>query len=569
MAREQGGFLGESRMCNKITLGVGLCLATLFLIASSSFADRVKMKDGRVIEGVVIPQGTGYWVKGADGMTYKLDGADVESVVKGSGAPTTPGAPASTPAAVAPGAVTPGTVKAGAKPTVLLSFVATKSKCSTVDTALAAVTLWQQFVDNAPATSPDLPAAKEELGKWKQLADTSAEKIKGKWIGGDERKQILAKARALQKEADELITQNQTLAAVKKLEESAAIYPNSFETIFSLGYIAMLQHSEDKAMDWFNKALVLQPETPEAMGNIAIIYCTKRNFDKGILLMKKALEIGDRKEIVHNLVTAITLAPDALRRRKDIQEAEQAARLLAGKYDLTGAGDHYLIVPLRKKGGVRGNGGSMWSGTGFLLSPDGLILTNRHVVEGGKTLMVVMQGAGPGGTDIQRSAEVVVIDDMQDLALIRIKPEAGKPYIPITLSPKDSPADGADCTVVGYPMIDRLGGNVKITRGIVSSAAKQSEGPDVMVDAKVNPGNSGGPIVDRFGNVMAIVSMKTIGNEKEDSYGLGISAGMIRRFLVKNDVNLVAGVSTGAALSAEEIAAKVKPSTVCILGTNK
>jgi hypothetical protein len=66
---------------------------------------------------------------------------------------------------------------------------------------------------------------------------------------------------------------------------------------------------------------------------------------------------------------------------------------------------------------------------------------------------------------------------------------------------------------------------------------------------------------------MAIVSMKTLASASEDTYGLGISAGQIRKFLAKNKVNLTPAVASGPGISAEEIAAKVKPATVCILGT--
>ncbi len=186
--------------------------------------------------------------------------------------------------------------------------------------------------------------------------------------------------------------------------------------------------------------------------------------------------------------------------------------------------------------------------------------------------MVVMQGADgatPGETtaNVQRSADVVVIDDQQDLALIRIRPDRAAKLPVVRLAPGDRPADGAECTVMGYPLIDRLGGAVKITRGIVSSSAKEQEGADVMIDAKVNPGNSGGPILDKHGNVMAIVSMKTLSSSDVDTYGLGISAGKIREFLAKNKVVLTPGPASGSPLSAEEIAAKVKPATVCILAT--
>lgn len=542
-----------------LAAAVGLCL--LFAVPPSALGDRVKLKDGRVIEGTVIPQGSGYWVRGTDGQTYKLTKEEVVSIEKGSGTATPGTTPPTTPG-------TPGTP--GAAPKVAVSFNVTKARCNVVESALAAVTLWQQFLDNAPDNHPDLAAAKEEHAKWKALADSGAEKIKGKWIGGDERKAILAKASALQKEADELIAQNQTLQAVKKLEEAANTYPNSFESNFQLAYIYMVQHDEKKAAEWFAKAAAIRPDAPEVLANQGLLHCVKRRFDVGIPLMNKALQKGDNKAIVHNLITAIASAPEVLRRRADIKEAEGAARLLASKYDLTGPGESYLIVPLMKqsRGGRKGaETEAMWSGTGFVVAADGLILTNRHVVEGAKTLMVVLKGHGPGGSDIQRSGEIVVIDDQQDLALVRIKVDAKTPLTIMQLAPADSPGDGAECTVIGFPMIDRLGAAVKITRGIVSSAAKQAEGPDVMIDAKVNPGNSGGPILDRYGNVMAIVSMKTVATNLEDSYGLGISAGMVRRFLAKNSVTLKPGSTDGKTLSAEEIAAKAKPATVCILGT--
>jgi S1-C subfamily serine protease len=218
----------------------------------------------------------------------------------------------------------------------------------------------------------------------------------------------------------------------------------------------------------------------------------------------------------------------------------------------------------------------MWNGTGFLIDETGLILTNRHVVLGragspdkdkeknNKTLMLMLNDK------TQHAAEVVAIDDVQDLALIRVKGvDTSKKKFPfVQLSGTDMPADGAECTVMGFPLMNQFGASVKVTRGIVTSSDMTAdlEAPNVVVDAKVNPGNSGGPILDRFGNVMAVVSMKSRTTSREDSYGLGISSGNVRKFLEKNKVTMTAGPTTGMPLSAEEIAAKVKPATVCILG---
>jgi tetratricopeptide (TPR) repeat protein len=164
--------------------------------------------------------------------------------------------------------------------------------------------------------SPDLPAAKEELAKWQGLADSGAEKIKGKWVGGEERKQILAKASKLKREADELLEKKQTLQALKKLEEAAAAYPNSYEATFQIAFIAMIGHNEQKAQEWLGKAQQLRPDAPEVLGNQALLLCSKGKFDLAIPLMHKALQKGDRKEIVHNLILAISQAPPAVRKRK-------------------------------------------------------------------------------------------------------------------------------------------------------------------------------------------------------------------------------------------------------------
>jgi S1-C subfamily serine protease len=206
-------------------------------------------------------------------------------------------------------------------------------------------------------------------------------------------------------------------------------------------------------------------------------------------------------------------------------------------------------------------GVTAWSGTGFFITEDGLILTNRHVAKGSKTLNVELAS----GEKV--AAEIVAIDEQYDLSLIRLV-DRNRKVSCIHLAPEDSPAEGADCVVMGFPMVDQLGFDLKITRGVVSSASQdQGYGADVLTDAKVNPGNSGGPVVDRFGNVMAIVSMKSITEGSFDSYGIGISAGHIREFLRRNHVDLPIGDEGGGELSTEQLVTKTKPSTVCIIAT--
>lgn len=523
---------------------VGLLAGMILgILAAGAAADRVTLKDGTILEGTAIKQSDGYWIKTADGESRQIPNDQIASVEKSRSATGAPGE------------------AAHASP----NFAAVQRRANAVDSPMAAVAIWQQYIDSSP-NADDLKSAREQLANWKKLADSGAEKINGRWVGGDERKEMLEKAGKLAAEADEMLRKSQTLAAVKKLEEADKAYPNSFAVNFLLGQIAVLEHDADKAMPRFERALTLKPNAPEALADMALAFYEKKQFEKAIQLTQQAAEVQDSAQIALNLNSMITLSPESLRHSPRLKPAVEAARLLASKYNLPEAAAGKLVVLGLRPESTRGDAlvpapAGMMSGTGFVINADGLILTNRHVIKGAKTTMVVVDSGK------QKSAEVVAVDDEQDLALIRIlKPDPDQAYV--RLAPTDTPPDGAECTVIGYPLIDRLGANAKITRGIVSSAGRQMGEVDVVIDAKVNPGNSGGPILDKHGNVMAIVCMKSLASTTEESYGLGISAGRIRRFLAKNKIAVEKAPATDAApLSAEEIAAKVKPATVCILST--
>ncbi|HEY7119865.1 MAG TPA: trypsin-like peptidase domain-containing protein [Tepidisphaeraceae bacterium] len=540
----------------------GVLVLILAGAALMARADHVTLKDGTTIDGIVIPQGDKYWIKTPDGATQTIPKSSVESVTKGTGAPAAGSEKAGATAAIAH-TPAPPQVTGGAL------FAATQRKAMNVSTALAAVTVWQRFIDENPK-DPDLAAAKAEIERWQKLADDGAERINGRWIAGAERKALVEKAGKLTKEGWEFMMSNQTLAAVKKLEESIRIYPNSFRTNFALGYLNVMSDKNPEAIRFFENALRLNPKSPETLNNMGVAYMRQRQYVDGINYLYKAADYGDSAPLCQNLVNGIASLPPVARNTPKIKPAMDAATLLASKYHISGPSGTVIIVGLSPKSeaGREGEGGEdethggISAGTGFLINDQGLIVTNRHVVKGARTLLVMMDGRK------KASAEIVVIDDEQDLALVKLK--AGNQKTPfVHLAANDNPGDGAECTVMGFPLIDRLGGSIKVTRGIVSSGSARQEGADIVTDAKVNPGNSGGPMLDRFGNVMGVVTMKSANSTFEDSYGLAISAGKVRKFLAKNNVAVTAGANGSAGLSAEEIAAKVKPATVCIICTER
>ena len=135
-------------------------------------------------------------------------------------------------------------------------------------------------------------------------------------------------------------------------------------------------------------------------------------------------------------------------------------------------------------------------GSGFIISADGYIVTNNHVVGDGKDITVVRDD----GTEIP--AKLVGRDPKTDLALVKIESKADLPYVAFGNS--DTVRVGDWVLAVGNPF--GLGGTV--TTGIVSARGREiGAGPYddfIQIDASINRGNSGGPTFDVRGNVIGV-----------------------------------------------------------------
>ena len=142
------------------------------------------------------------------------------------------------------------------------------------------------------------------------------------------------------------------------------------------------------------------------------------------------------------------------------------------------------------------------SGSGFIVTDDGYILTNNHVVEGATKLQVTLD------TGEKFEAEVVGTDPMIDLGLIKIDPK-GKRLPTVPLGDSDSLKVGQWVMAVGNPLsLERT-----VTVGVVSGKKRQVQVSDTVVpalanfiqtDAAINFGNSGGPLLDGQGRVVGI-----------------------------------------------------------------
>ena len=140
------------------------------------------------------------------------------------------------------------------------------------------------------------------------------------------------------------------------------------------------------------------------------------------------------------------------------------------------------------------------SGSGFLVSDDGLIVTNNHVVTGAATLEVFIGGDSTRAFN----ATVVGVSECNDLALIQLTNSEGMPYLEWSGA---APSVGTEVYTAGFPLGDP---EYTMTRGIVAKAnafgdtAWASIDSTIEHDANIQPGNSGGPLVGVDGRVVAV-----------------------------------------------------------------
>jgi putative serine protease PepD len=172
------------------------------------------------------------------------------------------------------------------------------------------------------------------------------------------------------------------------------------------------------------------------------------------------------------------------------------------------------------------------SGSGFVVDPDGLIVTNAHVVEGATDVTVKL------GTDGRtRAARVIRVDASKDLALLRVQTADGE-RLPALQLGDDTAAQVGDTTyAIGSP----FGLQQTLTTGVVSAKQRRIEAPDgtaitnvLQTDAAINPGNSGGPLLDAAGRVLGVNSqIATGGSGSSGNVGIGfaVPASTVRGFL--------------------------------------
>ena len=132
-------------------------------------------------------------------------------------------------------------------------------------------------------------------------------------------------------------------------------------------------------------------------------------------------------------------------------------------------------------------------GTGFIVNDAGLVVTNKHVIRGANSISLRLFNGD------RFNASVVGGHATQDLAYLLIGSDAE--FEPIAVGDSDAVRVGELVVIIGFPIASELGAEPTVSQGIVSAKRNGL----IQTDAPVNPGNSGGPMLDQFGNVVGVV----------------------------------------------------------------
>jgi serine protease Do len=176
------------------------------------------------------------------------------------------------------------------------------------------------------------------------------------------------------------------------------------------------------------------------------------------------------------------------------------------------------VVQVRTPGGL---------GSGFIISPDGFLITNFHVIEGETQISVEVYSQRDGQLmrRMFKDVQIIALNKFADLVLLRIVDKQAPRFPSVILGDADRLAVGDHVFAIGSP----LGLERTVTEGILSTKTRELEGElYLQTTAQINPGNSGGPLFNMRGEVVGVTNMKITFGE---GLGFAIPVESVKYFL--------------------------------------
>jgi S1-C subfamily serine protease len=284
--------------------------------------------------------------------------------------------------------------------------------------------------------------------------------------------------------------------AIADFSQAIRLSPNLMAAYVYRGQMYNLKGDYDRALADFNRAVRLDPTEVVIYSNRGISYRGKGDYARAILELNNALRLDPAYTAAYTIRGLVYL--DQGERKRAQADFEAALRLPPkfgnGKWAHDMARTQLALLRPAKEPPAAS------SGSGFFVTHQGHILTNAHVV---KDCIGINVRLVDGNTT---SARLVGENEADDLALL--KAEAHVEEI-ATLRVGSAPRTGDPIVVFGFPLSGLLASTGNATTGNVTAlAGLRDDLHQLQISAPVQPGNSGGPVVDMSGNVIGVVVSK-------------------------------------------------------------
>jgi serine protease Do len=282
---------------------------------------------------------------------------------------------------------------------------------------------------------------------------------------------------------------------------------------------------------------------------------TRGDSDKGII--SNGLKEAFVKELVRSPGIAVSLASRTI--AKINLEGSPAA--FAAVFDCQSSKVASAPnAPGQPKSGRSSKGTS--SGTGFAISSRGDVLTNNHVVDG--CTSITLEQSGQSGI----AGSVIARDRTNDLAVLRSNLKPG-----VVFALKPELRVGENVAVFGFPLSDRLATTGNFTVGYVSALAGLGDDTSkIQISAPIQPGNSGGPVLDHTGNVVGVIVstatpaiMASASGVMPQNINFAIKASIARTFLDASGVKGDGDIQSSKIFEFADLAERARLGTVKIV----
>lgn len=274
------------------------------------------------------------------------------------------------------------------------------------------------------------------------------------------------------------------------------------------------------------KAFILDSKAPNwRPGEVKIKF--RRSLDRGVVTaayyLESKAEIGTTWRVSEGLIEVVASGIE--------------------KFRATFVQQHSADLALSHGRPVRG------SGTAWALTTDGVFVTNHHVIEGARRILVGFRESTPV------EAKLLISDKRLDLAILQLPKDRAYAAIPVSKSLLEN---GSRVFAIGFPLTTKLGDQPRITDGLVNAqVGYQQDVTRYQISAAINPGNSGGPLLDDKGNVAGVIVEKLSGAE---GINFAIKSSYLSSLL--QQISIKPGAPADQALNAVEIAARYRNSVL-------